>query len=80
MLPLRDVVCPLPTALVGDSVVAAAGARAIRTPIGGDEAVLLQPFKRGVQGGLLEAILPIGALLDIFIDLITIVVPAHQLC
>ena len=79
ILPLPAVFCPLPPSLVGDGVVAAPGAGAILSPVGGDEPALLQAAEGGIQGGLLEAVLPAGPLLDGFVDLVSVVVPPHQL-
>ena len=80
MLPLRTVFAPLLPALRGDGIVAPPGAGAVLPPIGADEPALLQPLEGGVQGGLLQAVFPPGELLDIFIDLISIVVTAEPLC
>ena len=79
LLPLPAVLPPLLPAGVGDGVVPPPCPGAVLSPAGGDQPRRLQPFERGVEGGLLEAVFPAGSLPDGLVDLIAVVVAPHQL-
>src|SRR5699024_6382768 len=79
VVPLPAVFLPPLSSRLCDGVVPAAGAGTVLPPVGGDETALLQPLEGGVQRGLLEAVLSAGALLDGLVDLISVIIPPHEL-